>query len=185
MEERLPVTGREEGPLMYQEGAMKCMDCGAEMNTARENYRYDDCGLPYVVLEDVEVSRCSACGNIEVSIPAIEDVHEKIAWFVAQKSSRLTPDEVKFLRKYMGFSSGDFAEILGVDLATVSRWENGVRQMSSVADRLVRVLALTRQPASKYPIEKLREIDKDKAQPVRVELTQTEDRGWAAAGATP
>jgi putative zinc finger/helix-turn-helix YgiT family protein len=159
------------------------------MKTQAENYRYDDCGLPYVVLEAVEVSRCPECGYVEVAIHGVENVHRRIAWVVANKDSRLTAAEIRFLRKFVGFSSADFAEVMGVDNATVSRWENGIRAMGATADRLVRMLAMTHEPVDGYPIDhlkqvvqNLRQIDSEKAEPVRMDLVRNED-DWQLAPA--
>lgn len=169
--ETFPGRGR-------MEGSMKCIDCGATMETGKENYRYDDSGLPYVVLVNVEVSRCAKCGAVEVKIPAIEPLHRAIAWSVARKDSRLTPEETRFLRKYLGFSTGDLAEIVGIDPATVSRWENGTRPIGPTTDRLLRMMVATRSPACEYPINNLRHIDKERANPVRVELKKVQDDCW-------
>jgi len=162
---------------------MKCTDCGTTMTTLIENYRYDECGLPYVVLEQVHVSRCPKCGAAEVAIPAMEQLHALIAVEVAQKDTRLTPDEVKYLRKYLGLSSGDFAEVMGVDPATVSRWENGLRPLGHGYERLLRVLVGTSEPACRYPIEHLRNIDSTKANPTKVEVVQNEDHSWETVSA--
>lgn len=162
---------------------MNCVDCGSQMVIKTENYRYDECGLPYVVLESVEVSRCPTCGAVEVAIPGVENVHRQIARAVANKDNRLTPDEVKFLRKYVGYSSADFAQVVGVDAATVSRWENGIRPVGAIADRLVRMLAMNRTPVTDYPIENLKRIDPEKSEPVRVELVrgEGEESDWQLA----
>lgn len=157
---------------------MKCFDCGTVLETKRENYRYDDCGLPYVVLHGVEVSRCPKCGYEEVAIKSIENLHKLIAWRLAEKDSRLTAEEARFLRKYVGYSSGDFAEVLGVTVETVSRWENGVRPIGPVHDRLLRMLAVSKEPTCTYPIENLRRIDVTKAQPERVDATESVANGW-------
>jgi len=167
---------------------MTCTDCGSEMTTGTENYRYDQCGLPYVVLENVQVSRCQKCGAHEVSIVGLEALHHFIAYAVAQKGTRLTQEELRFLRKYLGFSGSDFAKIVGVKPETVSRWENGAKPPSPVADRLVRMLAISTEPATRYPIDHskvikhLREIDGTVSEPVRVEA-KLEGKEWAPAQA--
>ena len=72
------------------------------MKTSRENYLYDACGLPGVTLVGVEVSRCPECGNHEVSIPRIEELHRVIARAVANRPARLDGAEVRYLRKWLG-----------------------------------------------------------------------------------
>jgi hypothetical protein len=49
--------------------------CGSRMKTKRENYRYETVGLPGITRQSVEVGRCGKCGEYEVAIPRIEDLH--------------------------------------------------------------------------------------------------------------
>ena len=60
------------------------------------------------------------------------------------------PDEVKFLRKYLGFSTDDFAAKLSVRAQDVMRWEtNG--NMPHAAETTLRILAATSDPLTAYP----------------------------------
>lgn len=152
------------------------------MTTTRESHRYDDCGLPYVVLENMAVSRCAKCGAEMVAVPAIEQLHAFIAVTVASKNTMLVPEEVRFLRKYLGCSGQDFASLAGVTPETVSKWENGRRSISGPAERFLRLLVFKKQPADAYPIEQLKNIDGSKATPVRVEARHGAD-AWEASGA--
>lgn len=70
---------------------MNCLQCGSEMKMARENYKYDASGLPGITLVGVEVVRCPNCGEYEVSIPSIEDLHRAIAHPLAYKRARSKP----------------------------------------------------------------------------------------------
>src|SRR5262245_14012742 len=144
---------------------MKCADCGESMVSARENFNYKASGLP-VTLVGVEVRRCKACGEYEVVIPRIENLHEVIAHAVVAKRPRLTSAEIRFLRTYLGWSGADFARRIGVAAETVSRWENGHDAMSPVADRLLRLMVLTRAPVSDYSLDALAEVG-DEAAPLR------------------
>src|SRR4051812_40754478 len=122
---------------------MKCISCGGAMTVSRENYAYKASGLP-VTLAGIEVRRCKSCGEHDVVIPRIELLHKAIAHAVVGKRSRLTPGEVRFLRTYLGWSGASFALHMGVTAETVSRWENGRDQPSPLADRLLRLMVLTR-----------------------------------------
>ena len=119
---------------------MNCPDCNQPMTSAHENYGYAASGLPYVTLVGVEVRRCAACGEHEVVIPKIEQLHRTIAMAVVEKRSRLTAAEIRFLRKYLGWSGVDVARHMGVTAESVSRWENDREEMAAVADRLVAVI---------------------------------------------
>jgi putative zinc finger/helix-turn-helix YgiT family protein len=141
------------------------------MTTRSENYRYDASGLPNIVLVDIPVSRCAECGHEEVHISNIEGLHRALALAVVRKRERLTPAEIRFLRKYLGLSGADFAQHIGVSAETVSRWEQGRTAMGQTADRFLRWLAITREPVSDYPLEILKEVAETDPKPLRVRLT--------------
>lgn len=159
---------------------MKCVACGkGPMVSARENFSYKASGLP-VTLVDVEVRRCKECGEFEVVIPRVDDLHRTIARAVIAKRSRLTPAEIRFLRTRLGWSGTDFARHMGVKAETVSRWENGHDQMSPSADRLLRLMVVTRQPVSDYSLDSLVNVDAA-AKPTKVRAKVSKE-GWEAAG---
>lgn len=132
---------------------ISCLECGAVMEIARGPYRYGR-GLD-VVLHDVETRRCPECGHDEVVIPRIEELHRTIARAISQRPARLEPDEIRFLRTYLGYSSMDFAALLGVTPETVSRWERKSKpqKMGKVAERLLRMLAQYGEPDRIYELE--------------------------------
>ncbi len=158
---------------------MKCDRCGAQMKSGRENHRYTLSGLDSVTLMNVEMRRCPACGEYEVDIPRIDELHRLIAQTVASKRPRLTPQEIRFLRKYLGFSGADFARTLDVTPESVSRWETGKKQMSPVAERALRLMVFVRAPIDEYPLEKLAEVAQGEATPLRLKLRDSRAR-WKA-----
>jgi putative transcriptional regulator len=155
---------------------MKCLQCGAaSMTTGRENFNYKASGLP-VTLLNVEVHRCKACGEYEVAIPRVEELHKTLARAIIAKRSRLTSAEVRFLRTHLGWSGNDFARHMGVKPETVSRWENGHDQMNASADRLLRLMIVTQEPVSDYSLDLLVDVDAEAAPTkVKVEVSRT---GW-------
>lgn len=160
---------------------MNCVSCGAQMVSSRQNHLYKECGLPFVTLQDLEVRRCPSCGETEVVIPRIEQLHRLIAWVVVTKKSRLTAPEVKFLRKHLGWSGANFAVHMGVSVETVSRWENGHDPIGAVADRLLRLMVVTKEPMRDYSIDSLTEL-KDSPEPSRIGLRSCPS-GWESAEA--
>ena len=92
---------------------MMCIECGAKMTTKRENFKYDASGLPGVTLVNVKVSRCRGCGEYEVALPRIEQLHKQMAYAVVAKRARLSALEISFLRRYLNWSGADFAAHLG------------------------------------------------------------------------
>lgn len=160
---------------------MKCSECGEPMTSARENYSYTASGLPYVTLVGVEVRRCKACGDHEVVLPKIEQLHRAIALALIGKLPRLTAAEVRYLRKYLGWSGADFARHMGVTAESVSRWENDREPMSAVADRLLRLMVATKAPVSDYSLDSLAEVG-EQAAPARLRV-EPERGGWRAEAA--
>jgi putative zinc finger/helix-turn-helix YgiT family protein len=156
---------------------MTCLECGGKMTSAREAVKYDASGLSRVTLVNVEVRRCRKCGAYEVVIPKIEELHRLIAAVVIQKQEALAPEEIRYLRKYLGWSGVDFAAHMGATPETISRWENGKLAMSPQADRLLRTMVALREPASDYKIDALKQILPKKAKPLRVGL-RSGPSGW-------
>lgn len=141
-----------------EEAAMnnKCGVCGTEMKESRELLPYE-CGLDGIVLENVPVYRCPKCGEREVEVPNTLKLHREIAMALARKAERLGPKEIRFLRKYLGLSSSEFASKVGVDKATVSRWErtDEPTPMGGQTERLLRVLVLSEKPVESYSLDEV------------------------------
>jgi putative zinc finger/helix-turn-helix YgiT family protein len=155
---------------------MTCTACGGQMKSRRENYRYDASGLPYVTLKAVEVRRCPKCGETEVAIHAIGKLHRAIAAALIHKRARLAPAEVKYLRKYLGWSGTDFAQRMGTTPETVSRWEHGKMPMGAAAERLLRLMVATEVPVSNYTVDVLTQVAADDRKPRPVHLGLTLER---------
>lgn len=132
---------------------MKCLNCAASMTVTRENYKYAESGLSCVTLRGMDVARCATCGESEVAIPAIAELHQAIARVIVLKAERLVPEEIRFLRKHLGFSQPDIAARLGVAVETVSRWENDKERMSVPAEKLLRFLVARKEPIARYERE--------------------------------
>jgi putative zinc finger/helix-turn-helix YgiT family protein len=159
----------------------QCLACGGPIKTRREkHYRYTECGLPNVVIDDaVKVTTCERCGETYTSIPAIEGLHQQIAAAVIRKKGRLAPAEIRFLRTYLGWSGADIAKRRGTKPETFSRWENGRTLMGPQADRLLRVLVAKETPVMQYSVDVLAQVaaDDGPSTPIRVELEQG-PKGW-------
>lgn len=155
---------------------MKCTQCGAAMKARKENHRYDECGLKHVTLVGVQVSRCPKCGDHEISIPRIEGLHRLIARVLIDKATRFTGDEVRFLRKNLGWSGSDFAKHMGVADETVSRWENDAAPIGPQADRLLRLMVAQGRLTTSYPAERLTQIDPRKAKVTRLQVESRHDQ---------
>ena len=155
---------------------VKCLECGAPMKETRETRPYDLCGLKNVILHGVVIRRCTRCENDEIGIPRTDQLHRMIARAFIEKETRLTGDEVRFLRKTLGWSGADFAGHMGVAEETVSRWENDAAPIGPQADRLLRLIVAQDEFTARYPTQRLCRIDPKKAKNTRLELKAGEDR---------
>lgn len=155
---------------------MKCRNCGGVMFCKRENYKYDQSGLEGVTLENVPVYRCDACGQVLAGIERMASVHRELAHALARKPEKLGPKEVRFMRKFLGLSSADFAAEMGVDPASVSRWESldDPKPMGPQSERLLRLMVLIEKPVEEYH---LRDMATRDARPTRIRLSGGEN-GW-------
>lgn len=159
---------------------MSCLQCGGPTTTKREDVKYDMSGLPGITLQNIEVTRCARCAEYEVSIPRMEELHRLIAGAIIGKRSRLTPAEIRFLRKFLGWSGADFARAMGTKPETVSRWEHGATPMGVQADRLLRLMVAHKKPVQDYSVEDLQNTALTAPRPVRLGLRAT-GRGWREA----
>jgi putative zinc finger/helix-turn-helix YgiT family protein len=124
-----------------------CPNCGKSQESFRGDYQYLESGLDNVTICDIEMIKCN-CGDESALIPRILAVHEAISNCLLEKDTQLTGKEIRFLRKEMGLRGKDFANLVSIDNATLSRWENGKTKPSVKADRLIRVLyAIKMKPA--------------------------------------
>lgn len=167
--------------------ARKCPDCGGVIVSSIEDYLYDEGGLSHVKLSGVEVRRCRSCKGVTAMIPAIENLHRALAKLLIEQPLTLRGEEVRFLRKYLGFRGIDFAAVMGVAKETVSRWETDAKPMGTSADRLLRALVQTNKPVARYEPEEFTELlsrIKGEAKSVRWrELTRKHGGGWEETSA--
>lgn len=143
-----------------------CRSCGGVLTIERNaTRRYTAGGLPHVELHGLEVRRCGGCGEETVAIPKMAQLHRVIAHAFVMQRRMLAPVEVRFLRKHIGLSAGDFAQRMGVARETVSRWEGGQQPMGASADRLLRLLVVVHEPSESYAVDDLLQELNDRPAP--------------------
>lgn len=158
---------------------MKCTVCGHKMNRSRGNITYTS--LPGVTLVGVEIHRCTHCDEQEVAIPRIEALHQALAAQLVRKEGTLAREEIRFLRKLLGWSGVDFARHFGVTPETVSRWESGRKTMGPVAERLLRLSVAATAPVDDYGVDDLGSIQEaPRTFAVTMKTTRT---GWKSVAA--
>ena len=99
-------------------------------------YHYTECGLPNVYIVGITVASDGTIG-----IPNIISLHKAIAKAILEKNSRLTGEEIKFLRTEMGMTQTQLSDHLGVDIKTVQRWEKNDNSIGKAEDMVIRLTA--------------------------------------------
>ena len=162
---------------------MKCMKCGHAMRSGREHI--PDSDLPSVILAGVTVNRCPDCGAWEVEIPRHADLTKELARIVISKPGRLSKEEIRYLRSSLYDSAADFAQVIGHDASTVSRWENGQQKIGRHAELLLRLMVAHEKRIPAYPIAKLKDVAIENTRdPASVRVTFDGER-WVAVDAQP
>lgn len=128
-----------------------CYVCGNNLKVVKDKpYHYDECGLD-VILLGITQYVCDSCGESYASIPNMQSLHRVIGKLICEKrKALLKPEEIRFLRKDLQLKAKELAQTLGVTPQTVSRWENGKKEIGEPHDRLLRSIymmcAAERQP---------------------------------------
>ncbi len=162
---------------------MKCANCAHVMTKSLTRHHYKECGLNNVYLDGVVMWKCRACDESELEIQDNEVLHQVIAKAIAEKKSRLKPEEIRFLRVHLGFSGVDFAKTISVKLETVSRWENDPEhEMSLSNEKFLRMLVLAKmKPFTDY--ETLQNVTKKSPKSTARMNFATTKTGWESRAA--
>jgi transcriptional regulator with XRE-family HTH domain len=97
---------------------------------------------------------CPKCGEVGIEIPDLPGLIAAAAVARVRKPWKLSPDEIKFLRKALEMNAKEFAGMMDVAPETVSRWENAKAVMGPTAERVLRmnvgIRLDTRAPGVKF-----------------------------------
>jgi putative zinc finger/helix-turn-helix YgiT family protein len=134
---------------------MKKIECpccdGKQGMTAKVVTRdYSVGGLPNVTLKGVTQYTCEDCGEISYNYGDLDGLHKAIALCLYQKKTRLTGDEIRFLRKYLGYSQKMFALKADLTEEHLCRIENKKVPVSRLFDAFMRLIVLTEAPCRNY-----------------------------------
>ena len=114
-------------------------------------------------------------------LPRIAELHRTIVHAIIRKPFRLSGLEVRYLRKYLGWSGVDFARHVGVDPSTVSNWENDKDPIGSASDRLLRLMIAHGAPVDDYSLDELTKIENEQKPPMEVRVARRA-KGWQQIG---
>lgn len=152
----------------------KCNSCGKRARVRKGNFRYDEIGAP-VLLKNVQISDCPACGTREPILRDKKRLMDEIAFAVAGQPWKLRGSDVRFLRKYLGMTGLAFGKLVQVEPETLSRWENDQQDIGKNSDRLIRFVVVGKSPELRKNMEefmnKYREFtDRDAPKSAHIEI---------------
>lgn len=159
----------------------RCLACGSTMSAPKKETRKYDCGLDNnVQLIDVEVRHCPKCGEEDVGIREIEALNCQIAAKLIMKEAALIPEEIRFLRTYLGLSSKVLAAAMGVTAETVSRWErvDAPLAMKKSMERFLRLMVANEKPVGDYRLGEMSESANSSRSPLKLKVRQLSSGGW-------
>ena len=97
---------------------------------------------------DVPVRRCEDC-----DLEYLDDEAERLKHgAVCRHLGVLTPDEIRHIRKGFGMTQAEFAQVTGIGVASLNRWENGLTIQTQAYDRYLRLL--TAHPSNIRDLER-------------------------------
>ena len=140
---------RRAGDRVATKPTMKCETCGAAMTEHIEAVPLT--ALPSVIIDDALVAVCEN-GHRDVTISQLPQRLRWVALRLIEKSTQLTGEEIRFLRKHLGFSATDFAAFMEVKPETVSRWENEKLAMSGMREKTLRIAVKSGPAILEYEI---------------------------------
>jgi transcriptional regulator with XRE-family HTH domain len=129
--------------------------CGEQATVISGDYLFVESGLTNVTLHGVELLKCDKCGTLTPVLSKINKLMQVIAEALVLKPSQLTGKEIRFLRKYIGFTGERFGKKLGLTKEHVSRIENEKHPVGAQTDRLIRYLAISASSVLANQMERL------------------------------
>lgn len=119
--------------------------------------QYRACGLDNVYLRSGYEQKILA-GETYTSVQDADELHEAIAEHLVLRRKVLRGQEVRFLRKFLGWTQADGGDAIGVSDQTVARWEKDQGVLEGPADRLLRLYVLGHLAGEIDPAKVLEEV---------------------------
>jgi putative zinc finger/helix-turn-helix YgiT family protein len=120
----------------YPKRCGKCGHQGMHLATVPYATTIDHDGRAYrVEIPALTVPQCKNCQAISID----DDADHEISAAFRRQAGLLAPQEIRQGRAKLGLTQKQFANLLGVGEATVSRWETGAQIQQRAMDRFLRV----------------------------------------------
>jgi putative zinc finger/helix-turn-helix YgiT family protein len=105
-----------------------CPNCGREDSLAliRETEDFNVRGE--IIPVEVEYYRCENCSEEIMQLQTDDDPLEKAYREYRRRKDMLQPEEIRKFRQSLGLTQKELSELLGIGVASLSRYENGALQ---------------------------------------------------------
>lgn len=128
-----------------------CTQCQSTQLNNNKVAVYEATGLmaPFTVLLENAVTEqtCGACGApSSIYVPDMEGLLHAVVFARACVSRKLSGQEIRFMRRAMGWKAKDLAKELGVSAEFLSRCENGSKVLGETTEKLFRIFAILKTP---------------------------------------
>lgn len=125
-----------------------CSRCGTELRwrkgSAKKAQEVPGIGFR-VVASGVSTATCSACQTAHAAVGNVAAFRRTVVEGILSKPGALAPGEIRFIRKHLGLTGGQFAMLIGVSREHVSHIERGhAPNLGTAPDRLVRLVVAAR-----------------------------------------
>jgi putative zinc finger/helix-turn-helix YgiT family protein len=160
---------------------MTCYICGCE-NVEERSGTTPLKTLPTTIVEGVIIYECPACGDRAIEFPRLGELMDALARLVVEDRSRLSGEQIRFLRNFLDLSQEDLAHRLGIAPSTLSRCETGSQLMGVSTDRLLRVMVAWQLGLDDFA-SKLDQVAVGDAEPWHARLRF--DEGWKVIDDAP
>ncbi|WP_340108453.1 type II TA system antitoxin MqsA family protein [Pikeienuella sp. HZG-20] len=117
-----------------------CVMCGAasiERRIETQQFIYADSRRDVLLTADVPVEYCRACGEVLLGEEGEIARHEAVCNYLG----RLSPSEIKAIRRGLQLTQKALAAKINAGLASVKRWETGAVVQNASMDSLLRRVA--------------------------------------------
>ena len=142
---------------MIRDFSTKCSKCGERavaLSTMPYTVQVLNDGRKYhVAIPNLEVPRCSKCGNTVLH----GEANSRITAELRKVVGLLTPEEMRFHRERVGLTQDELADHLGINVQTLASWEAGELIQPRSLDRFLRAILtkpeLRKTLADKHSLE--------------------------------
>lgn len=88
-----------------------------------------------VAIPDFVVPRCAKCGAVVLD----EEANRQISAAFRQQAGLLSPEQIRDARQSLGLQQQQLADMLGIAVSTLSRWETGAQIQQRSLDKFLRL----------------------------------------------